>query len=235
MQTPGQALYQLQDVEVTMARKRKRLGEITKLLGDSQAVQAAQATLQAAEARLKPLKTRQRDLELQLQSTRQKHKATEERLYSGAVRNPKELQDMQQEIVALKKRDAELQDQELEVMVAIDEAQAEVSAAQAHLERVNAQLAEQHGELVAEKLALERDLSQLEDQRQRISRTIQPEHLKLYTSLKPSKGGHPVASLKGTHCSACGIEQTSVVVKAVKSGEPFTYCTNCRRILVFIS
>ncbi|MCS6836051.1 MAG: hypothetical protein NZ750_08545 [Anaerolineae bacterium] len=217
-----------------IARKRKRLEEIAQLLSDSQAVQAAQAALQAAEARLKPLKTRQRDLELQLQSARQKHKATEERLYSGAVRNPKELQDMQQEIATLRRRDAELQDQELEVMVAIDEAQAEVSAAQAHLEQAQAQLAERHGELFAEKLALERDLGQLEGQRQQISSTIQPEHLKLYASLKPGKGGHPVASLKGTHCSACGIEQTSVVVKAVKSGEPFTYCTNCRRILVFV-
>jgi predicted nucleic acid-binding Zn-ribbon protein len=55
-----------------------------------------------AQKTLTPLQSRARNLELEIQSTSEKIRLTDQQLYSGKVRNPKELQEMQQEIQSLK-------------------------------------------------------------------------------------------------------------------------------------
>src|SRR5690606_19989334 len=119
-----EALYHLQQIDLEILRHRKRLKEIATALGDSAVVQDAQVQLTSAQEQLKPLRTKMRNLETELQTNTQKAKSTEDRLYSGSVKNPKELQDMQLEIDSLKKRNAELEELLLEQMVLVDEAEA---------------------------------------------------------------------------------------------------------------
>ena len=234
MQTQGQALYRLQELDQSIARAHKRLAQIREQLNQHSALQTAQKQVDEAQNQLKPLKTRLRDLELQLQTTRQKQSATEERLYSGAVRNPKELQDMQNEIAALKKRTSELEDQELEQMVLVDEAQSALDQHTQALERVTQEVLQQNAALIKEQETLEQEIAIQERKRPTLETHITPEHLKLYQTLKPQKAHMPIALLKQNSCGVCGIEQTSVVVKAVKESSNLTYCTNCRRILVYM-
>src|SRR5688572_14994668 len=97
----AEALWHLQEIELNLLRHQKRLNEIATILGDDQAVLAAQTLLADAQKALVPLRTKARNFELEIQSNGQKAQQTEQQLYSGKVKNTKEMQDMQSEIAAL--------------------------------------------------------------------------------------------------------------------------------------
>lgn len=229
----AEALYHLQELELGILRARKRLQEIAAALANSETVQAAQAQVNSARKTLTPLQTRARDLDLEIQSTAQKARATEQHLYSGQVKNPKEMQDMQQEIQSLSKRHVELENHLLETMVAAEEAEAALHEAEALLVGVTAEWESQHTELLDEKKTLEHQATQLLEQRKIALTQVEPENLKIYEALKPRKNNHAVAVLNGKSCSMCGVDQTMAIEREARQGHKLVYCENCGRILVY--
>jgi uncharacterized protein len=63
---------------------------------------------------------------------------SEASLYGGKIRNPKELQDLQVEIAALKRRTATLEDEQLEAMLAVEDAETQLTEANKNLNEVKA-------------------------------------------------------------------------------------------------
>jgi uncharacterized protein len=231
----GKALYELQQIDLTLLQHNKRLQAIAAQLADNAAVQAAQAEVNSAESTLKPLRTKLRDIELQVQSTRSKRESTEKRLYSGSVTNPKELSDMQNEIESLKKWLAELEDRTLEAMVEVEDAEAVLTDAQSILDKVLNNVAAENKDLLSEKQRLESEVSKFQQKRIGAADDVTETNLKLYESLRPQKANQPVAHLTPDDtCSMCGIRQMGVVTKEIRRGEEIIYCKNCKRILVAV-
>ena len=102
--TKPEDLYRLQQLEAELAEKRRRLEEVQGQLEDSEGVQGVRAELEEAEEALRAKSGQQRDLELELKSLSEKATTAEQRLYSGAVTNPKELADLQAEVASLGSR-----------------------------------------------------------------------------------------------------------------------------------
>jgi hypothetical protein len=230
--TQVETLYELQQIDLQIIANGRRLKEITAAMADSEAVKKAEAAVKRAQDQLTPLRTKVRDLELEIQSTNQKHRATEERLYSGSVKNPKELQDMQHEIEALKKRQAELEDRLLETMVQVEDAETVLTQHEDALNAVRAEWEVQHSDLLTEQAELDSQNATLTEQRRDIAALIRPENMKLYNSLRPQKANQPISVLRGDSCSMCGIEQTRTLADDVRRGQTVIYCINCGRILV---
>src|SRR5438128_1980496 len=115
-----QAKQPIAELDLAIAQHRARLDEITALLGNDKQVSQARQQLDAANQALKPWQTRARDLDLEIKSLIQKIQQTDRKLYSGKVGNPKELKDMQSELVSLKRRQSQLEDEMLEAMVHSD-------------------------------------------------------------------------------------------------------------------
>ncbi|MBZ0278378.1 MAG: hypothetical protein K8I60_19685 [Anaerolineae bacterium] len=228
---PLETLYRLQEIELEILAGHKRLREITAALQENQALAAAQSALDAAQKQLAPLHKQSRSLELELQSNRDKSRQAEDRLYSGAVKNPKELQDIQQEIAALKKRSAELEDHLLEVMLAVEDAEAAVQQADTELRQISSALSTGHGQLIEERDTLKGRDTTLRQQREQVMADIPPELLQLYNTMRPRKNNQPVALLKDQSCSACGVEQNRMVADAARRGQDVVYCVSCERIL----
>jgi predicted nucleic acid-binding Zn-ribbon protein len=229
----SQALYKLQEIDLAIQQHEKRLDEIHEQLADNAAVQAAQAQVKAAEDTLKPLQANMKDIDLQIKSTQQKRERTEQRMYSGNVKNPKELQDMQQEITSLKKWTRELEDRLLEAMVAVEEAEAVLDTAQSNLRDVTDSAAAENDDLLNEKQQLEDELDDLNAKRPQAVERIDAENLGLYNKLRPKKGNRPLARLKAdATCAACGVRQNAVIAKQVQQGADLVRCSNCGRILV---
>lgn len=157
---------------------------------------------------------------------------TDEQLYSGRVTNPKELQDMQHEIQSLKKRNHELEDHLLETMMAVEEAEAALSAAKSHRQGVRESWENEHGQLLEEGAQLETQIAALRQQREQALKSVAPEYQKLYDNLRAKKHNQPIAALSGNTCAVCGVEQTLLVAKSVRQAQELVYCTNCGRILV---
>jgi uncharacterized protein len=229
----GQELYALQQIDLQIQEKQNRLEAIEKLLGDNLAVQKAQSQLEAAELALKPLEKELRNLEGQVQVSAEKHKSTEQQLYSGSVNNPKELQNMQNNLAALKKRQNELEETQLALMEEIEKAETLHKNAQDKLAAVKKEIEANNQGLIAEKQSLEAEIKITEAKRQKASATIEKTALNLYETLRPQKAFRPVARLSTDgSCSVCGIQQSNRHIQIVRQASPFGYCENCGRILI---
>lgn len=227
-------LYQLQEIDLKILRNLKRLKEIDLIIADNKVIQLAQNAVNKAENALKPLQTKNKKLGLEIQSNTTKSKATEQRLYSGNVKNPKELQEMQQEISAIKNRNEELEELLLEVMVSIEEAETLLNEKQSHLQSVTQEWESQHTHLIQEQDQLETENSTLSTERTTFAQTISPEDLKTYEDLRTKKANKPISRMEGRSCTVCGIQLTLAVEQEVRRGHMLINCTNCGRILVDI-
>ncbi|MBX3086789.1 MAG: hypothetical protein KF716_34470 [Anaerolineae bacterium] len=224
-------LYQLQGVDVNIAKRRQRLKEITTLLADDKATADARAALTQAEDSLKPWQVRNRDLDLEIKGLIDKIKTTNDMLYSGKVRNPKEMQDMQHEIEALQKRQSNLEDELLEVMLRVEEGQATLEAAQGQLKQVMAVAAGSKMDLHNEQERLAGEVRSLEATRGAAAQLIEPTALQKYESMRVAKRGQPVALMVDEGCTLCGVQQTSNIVLKVREGRELVPCMGCGRIL----
>jgi uncharacterized protein len=231
----AEALYQLQQIELEAQQIQQRLAEIKTALGDNAAVQQAEADVHAIEEKLKPLRSKLRDLELETQSNSQKSKASEDRLYSGTVKNPKEMQDIQNEVDALKGRNTQLEEQTLDMMLNIEEVEDQLAQAEQTLAQTVSASEDENSDLVNEQKQLWARFEELKAQHQTAIANIKPEDHKMYETMKPRKGQRPVAVMQGRSCTACGVEQTLEIERAVKRRDSLVKCENCERILVRVN
>ncbi len=233
--TQAEALYHLQEIDLSITQAQKRLAEIASALGDRQVLTEAQSQVQTAQSALTPLQTKTRNLELEIQSNVEKIRMTDEQLYSGRVRNPKELQDMQQEIQSLKNRNRELEDILLETMLTVEDVESDLQQKQASLEQATAHWENDHEHLLVEQGKLQTEVEQLQQKRTTALPPITPETLKVYNNLRPRKNNQPVALLVSGSCSVCRVEQDMSVIAEVRKGQKLAYCVSCGRILVYKS
>ncbi len=231
MTSKAEALYHLQQIDLQIMQNRKRLKEIAEALEDRQVVDIAQGRVDAVEARLKPLRIKVRDLELEMQTNIQKSKASEDRLYSGSVKNPKEMQELQQEITALKKRNAELEDQLLEQMMFVESAEQELDEHNTALHTITQTWEDEHTDLLAEQKQIALETQGLKAKREAALQPVPAESLTTYDTLRKKKANQPIALLQGESCSVCGFRQTMANIQAVRRRDRLIPCENCGRIL----
>lgn len=233
--TQAESLYHLQEIDLNLIQRQKRLSEIVAGLSNNQIILNAQTQLTNAEQRLNPLQRKARQLEQEIQSNAQKIQLTDEQLYSGRVRNPKELQDMQNEIQSLKKRNVELEDVLLETMLAVEEAEVEVANAQQELQTVQASWEQDHSQLLDEQTKIKTELVDLQQKREQALPAVTPESLKTYNTLRPRKNNQPIALLVNQSCSVCRVEQDMTIIGEARKGQKLTFCSSCGRILLYRS
>lgn len=226
------ALYRLQETDIGILRARMRLRQIDDLLANDEAIQQAQAQVASAQSQLDPLKTRLRTLEHEIQQNESKTQNTDQQLYSGAVKNTKEMQDMQQEIESLRRWHGELETALLETMMSAEEAEASLEQAEANLNATAATRGEEHRHLLDEQKELNERIEAFKQRRQQVLTEVTPENLKIYTTMKPGKNYQPVALMQGNTCSICGVAQTVAIEQEVRRGIRLVNCSNCERILV---
>lgn len=233
MTNVGKTLFKLQQIDLTLRKNKSRLDEIQQLLANDASVKKAQKLLEQAENVLKPLKLSLRDLELQVQSTKQKREASENRLYSGNVTNPKELQEIEQNIASLKRWQSELEDKQLELMLEVEDADASFEHAQENLDVVSTEAASNNQELLAEKQSLEADTKMLRENRVEVVSELDEVDVALYEKMKTQMAFRPISVLSPEgHCTICGVQQINTHAQAIRRSDELMRCANCNRILI---
>jgi predicted nucleic acid-binding Zn-ribbon protein len=223
-------LYALQQIDHETDSHRDRLAVVNESLGETGELQSARQRLKQAQETLSQWRTKQRDQELVLQSLDQKRQASEQRLYGGKIRNPKELSDLQEEVASLGRRRASIEDELLETMVMVEEGEAEEREASESLRRTSGQWERDQAELQVEKETLESRLLELSALRQQRVASLPPADLKSYEHLRPRKRGVVVAILQGDECQGCMTTVSAARVKEARS-DTLAYCGTCGRIL----
>ena len=224
-------LYQLQLVDSEREQKQVRLAEVETKLGDSRDVIRAREDVAQTQASLERLRIQMRDLELQIAGFNAKLKQNQDRLYGGRVRNPKELSNLQEEAAALRRHLAELEDNQLELMIAIEDEEAELAERQARLQQIEATWHESQASLLTEKEQLEVRLADLAQQAESWRARVGAADLALYDDLRDSLGGKAIVQLKRGICQACGVDVPTGLAGAVERGEGIQHCPTCNRML----
>ncbi|MBI4772247.1 MAG: hypothetical protein HY784_17950 [Chloroflexi bacterium] len=221
----------MQETDTALDAARGRLAQVEALLADHAAEERARAELAAAEAGGHAARRASREAEAEVQAVAQKYQATQKRLYSGAVKNPKELQDMQAESAALTRRRAVLEDEQLEAMLAVDTAEAGIAQARAALSAAEAAHAILNTELQAEKAGLLAEVRKRETEHEAVEAQVGAEDRAAYARLRASKRGMAVSRLEEGACSACGVAPSAQRVASARSQNDLVRCGNCDRIL----
>lgn len=223
-------LYRLQLVDSERDEKSERLAHVGDRLGESQELVQAREAVAESEEWLAERWRELRALELEIATVNDKLKKNQERLYSGRVRNPKELTGLQEEAVALRRRLSDLEDDQLELMIAIEDHEAELAERQARLRQIRDGWREEQSGLLAEKEHLEQQLAELGEDRQQMRARIPPADLELYDDLR-QRQGKSVALLKRGICQGCGVDVPTSLARTVERGEGVNFCPICSRIL----
>jgi predicted nucleic acid-binding Zn-ribbon protein len=221
----------MQLVDSERDAKSQRLAEVEASLGESEDVARALGAARETEENLAQLRTQLRDLELEISGLKAKLTQNQDRLYSGRVRNPKELSNLQEEAAALRRREAELEDEQLELLIAIEEEEAELAERRARHLQIETTWRKEQAALLAEKAQLQADLAELDDELSERRAQFGAGDLALYDDLRRGLGGVGVVQLKRGICQACGTDVPVSAARAVERGEGLHYCPTCNRLL----
>lgn len=224
------ALYRLQKVDIELDKHRALLAEAEAKLAANPVVQKAQAELKTAQDALTAARRRAKSLDDENKAHSAKTKEAEDRLYGGKVRNPRELQDLQNDIAGLKRQRDTLDEQQLSALDAVEAAEKVESTAQAALEAALAARAEETGSLLKDKGAVEAMIAKLEGEREAALISVNAEDRTTYASLRQQKRV-AISPLVDGSCSLCGVAPSSSRVQAARAGGDLVRCNNCGRIL----
>ena len=144
------SLYRLQQIDSQIDRARARLMIIQKTLEDDAEILAAKEEAHLAEEALASAERSLKSAELDAQNIHIKIEQIEASLYSSASHSPKELQDLQNDLAALKRHRVTLEDGQLDNMIASEKAEQALHAAQEKVQDVRNHLAVQNRGLTQE-------------------------------------------------------------------------------------
>lgn len=224
-------LYRLQQIDSQMDQARARLEAIQQTLENDVELRGATEDASAAESAHEEAERLQRQAEVEVQSQRIKIEQAESSLYGGNVHNPKELQDLQQDVTSLKKHLGTLEDRLLESMLATETAALHLVEAQAVLSKVESSLGDQTRDLSSERVSLSHNLERLGAERKAATSPIEVKLLENYESLRRERRGIAVTIVSDGACAACGTTLTPGQQQTARSSRELSRCPTCGRIL----
>ena len=224
-------LYRLQLLDSRMDEIRARLDEIRRTLENDNELRQAKKQVAATETAHKSTLQTMKQAEAEVDKQKVKIEQSEANLYSGAVKNPKELQDLQNESASLKRHLGTLEERQLEAMVEEEAAELANQAALNELEKVQARLASQNITLTTEQADLNKELERLESERQAALSSLDTNLLTIYDELRQQKHGLAIAAVSQGSCVACGTTLTPSQNQSARSTTQIYNCPTCGRIL----
>ncbi|MGC8856396.1 MAG: zinc ribbon domain-containing protein [Anaerolineae bacterium] len=224
-------LYRLQQVDLQIDQIQARLDAIRQTLENDAEILRARENFEAARQAQFQKEHALREAEAATREQRIKIEQVEARLYSGLVKNPKELQDLQNEAAALKRHLGTLEERELEAIIAAEQAEERLQQAGKWLEETSVRRSERLQQLVGEQNALEKKLEQLNAERLATRSALTAELLSVYQNLRQQRHGVAVAQVSDNSCAACGTTLTAALQQIARSPSQLAHCPSCGRIL----
>jgi len=224
-------LFRLQQIDSHIDQVRNRLREIEAALKDKATLDEARQNFTDAEANLAAAQKALHHTEENVKEQRVKIEQTEAALYGGKVRNPKELQDLQNESAALKRFLSTLEDRQLEALIAVEDLEGISKEKAIALSKITAESGALDQRLGKEQASLTQELKHLENERLAAASSIPTDDLSLYERLRQQRRGVAVAKVNVNTCSACGSLISPALLQTARSPSQLARCDSCGRIL----
>lgn len=172
--------------------------------------------------------------EQDVDQVRQRAARDQQRLDSGAITSPKDLENLQHEIASLAKRQGDLEDVVLEVMERRESAQERVAELTERVGAVQGKVDDATARRDAAFEEIDGEVATVTKEREVIAGAVPADLLKLYDKLRQQQGGIGAAKLYQRTCQGCRQELAITELSEIRAAAPNTVvrCENCRRILV---
>ena len=230
-------LLDVQELDSTLDRlehRRTTLPELAEIDALSERSGSLGDEIVLAETEDSDLGREQAKVDTDVEQVRARMERDQQRLDSGQVGSPKELENLQHEIESLHRRQTELEDAELEVMEQREAVQTRLNVLREEQSTIGESLsaAQQRRDAAFEEIAAEKEKTSA--QRTETAGSIAAELLALYNKLRESSGGVGAAALHRGACQGCHLQLNTTDLNRLRDApaDEVLRCEECRRILV---
>jgi predicted nucleic acid-binding Zn-ribbon protein len=227
----SQMLFHLQQIDTQLDRAQARINEIEQSLMGNPELQQAETALSTAQEQLDAEIQSLDHAEKLVHDQSIKISQSEAALYGGKIRIPKELQDLQNEVAALKRYLEKLEDRQLECMLTVETAQLCLHNAEFIYNQAKAAWTEQTAHLRNEVTQAHILTNRLKAERAAAFSPIPTELLTIYENLRKQRNGVAVVQVEGKSCAACGTTLAPAILQSIQSSQILVRCPTCNRIL----
>lgn len=232
MPVQAETLLQLQDLDTRLAgltRQRQGLDDGSSLRATAEGIARGVAE---AERRLHQLQSDQQAAELELQTVEQKKKREEQRLYSGRVTVPRELEALGQEIEMLGRQRSRLDEKILTLMDEVEQTSGFLTTLCQKRDATQKRWEEHRRQYLAEVKRLDAEIARLSAERASVAAEVEPATLRTYEDLRVRSGGLAAVPLEGNLCGGCRTNVSVVIARQVLQRERYVRCESCNRFLL---
>jgi uncharacterized protein len=191
---------------------------------------------QARDARITvdDLTAEQTKVDADVEQVKTRRDRDRSRIDQGLITNPRDLERMQHEMESLERRITTLEDEELEVMARLEDAERSLEELTTQLSDADARklkLEEARDSRYAE---IDAELAELAAQRGPVAEGMPADLLALYDRLRAAKNGVGAAALRARQCSGCmlGLDNAELGTIRAAADDEVLRCEECQRILV---
>ncbi|MCW2736130.1 C4-type zinc ribbon domain-containing protein [Nocardioides sp.] len=230
------ALLVIADLDGRASQLRHRRAHLPEL-AEIASLQAERTALtdQVRDARIvvDDLAVEQAKADREVEQVRARRERDRTRMDSGQITQPKDLERMQHELVSLERRITTLEDAELEVMEALEEAQQVLTGLGIRAEDIDARLAELTAARDDKQAGIDAALAEVASARGPAVEGMPADLMALYERLREQKGVG-AALLRDRQCGGCNMTIDPSEISRIRSApaEEVVRCEECQRILV---
>ena len=157
-----------------------------------------------------------RKVDADVEQVKTRRKRDQDRMAQGLIANPKDLERMQGELESLQRRITSLEDDELEVMARLEDAEKELDSLTQAVADADQRLAELSSARDQRTQELDHDLQTVAADRGPTVSGIPDDLLALYDKLRASKNGVAVGALRARECSGCRLSLDPTELAAIR-------------------
>lgn len=230
-----QNLLELQAIDVRLHDVRARLALYPKKLADADArIAAAKAQLDQSKAALLAVIKDRKKYELDVEQW--KEKARKYRDQTSQVKTNEAYKALQHETQNAEDEISKAEDRLLEQMVASEEYDRRIKAAEQLVKEVEAAMGRERAEIQTEKAAAEKEFAELNAARAVAVAKIPENLLDHYERIIKKHNGIALAEVRDEKCTACGMRVRPHVFQEMRraNNEEMFHCETCTRILYYV-
>jgi predicted nucleic acid-binding Zn-ribbon protein len=231
----GLLAVQERDTEIDQLRHRRATLPARTTLADLENAGVALASrLAEVSAERGDFEDRRAELEKEVSELEQRLKDLDRRMRSGEVTATRELTAMVEQSDSLKRRRTGLEDEELELMVALEPLDEELADVGRRGTELSQQIEGLRVELAQAETELDRELAAATEDRELAASGLPDNLMATYERLRQRLGGVGAARLVGSSCSGCHLVLSATEVDRIRRESPdaLILCEQCGRILV---
>jgi predicted nucleic acid-binding Zn-ribbon protein len=180
------------------------------------------------------LNAAQRKADADVEQVKARRTRDQDRMSQGLITNPKDLERMQHELETLERRISTLEDEELEVMEQLEDAQKLLDDLKQQVAGADERLAVLTASRDERTTEIDRELDALTAERAPAVEGMPEDLLTLYEKLRANRKGVGVAELRQRRCSGCQLTIDNAEIEVIRKApsDLVIRCEECSRILV---